>query len=177
MSIQATERIWHTVIQNGVRKTALADLTLRIVRSSDGLCYDWNDGTFKAAGSCTTLNQNGTQDDATNNPGAYYWTVGSGSVDHILPAAFVDDEYLFEVTSAAIGYNVSYGVFVRLRRLPAVLSAMFMQNDKALEDGSNDNYVVYEDDGVTALITKSVRNKSGGSITIPSTVPAQEVTS
>ena len=49
MAITATERVWYTLVSNAQRKTGLAaSLTLRIVRSSDGLCYDWNDGTFKA---------------------------------------------------------------------------------------------------------------------------------
>ena len=175
MAITATERVWHTIIYGGLRKTGLsANLTLRIVRSSDGYLFDWNDRTFKASG-WTTKNQAATEADSTNAPGLYYWTIGTGaSVDHILPEVFIDDEYIFEVEESTLPYHCSEGLFIRKRRLPDVLTAMLAQKDKVLTEGSVGNYIVYEDDGETALLTKNVKDKDGGAITLAAGVPAQE---
>ena len=46
-------------------------VTIRICRNSDGFFLDWDDDTFKAVGSVTTLDQALTEKDATNAPGIY----------------------------------------------------------------------------------------------------------
>jgi len=46
-------------------------VTIKIYRHSDNLWLDWDDNTFKAVGSVTTLNQPLSEIDATNAPGLY----------------------------------------------------------------------------------------------------------
>jgi hypothetical protein len=167
-------RIWHTIIQSGARKTGLTP-TLRIVRMADKYMYDWNDGTFKNSG-WTTLNGNGTEHDATNNPGAYYWEIGSGSVVDVFTSAFVDGEYGFEVSEGTLPYQASAAYWIRKRRVVSLLAAQLVHNDKVLAEGSGNNYTVYEDDGSSELLVKDVKDKSGGAITLPSGTPAKETT-
>jgi len=176
MAIQATERIWYTLIDGGLRKTGkAATLKLRIVRSKDALMLDWSDLAFKGSG-WTTLNQAAAEHDATNNKGAYYWTVGSGSpVDHILPPAFIDGEYLLEVEESTLNHHRSFPVFIRARRLPQVVAAMQVSNDKTLAEGAVANYKLMEDDGVTVFVQKDVQDKSGGSVQLQPGVPAKEI--
>lgn len=165
-------RIWHDLIHGGDRKDGLAP-TLRIRRNTDGYQYDWNDGTFKASG-WTTLDGVATEPDAVNDPGAYYWEVGTGSVVDVFPSAFVDAEYTFCVDESTIPYNASYSYWIRDRRLCWLLAAQLVQNKKKLEEGSSDNMTYYEDDGSSELRIVSVTDKNGGPITLPAGTPAQE---
>lgn len=175
MSQSYSEKAWYTLLSGGLRKTGkAATLTLRIVRSSDGYMLDWSDWTFKASG-WTTLNKTATEHDATNNPGVYYWVIGSSaSIDHLLPEAFSDDEYLLEVEESTLPVHQSERYLVRERRMTDMLHVQLLANKRALANGGTNNYTIYEDDDSTALLTKSVTDKDGGSISLPVGVPARE---
>ncbi len=175
MAVQWTERFWTTLLSGNTRQTGkAATFTLRIVRSSDGYMLDWSDWTFKTSG-WTTLNQAATEHDATNNPGVYYWTIGTSStVDHTLPACFNDDEYLFELYESSLPYNQSCSQLVRKRRMTSMLFVQVVLNKRALANGGSANYIIYEDDNSTALVTKSVTDKDGGAISLPTGIPARE---
>ena len=170
-------KISHTLVSSGARQTGQAAVNLRIMRE-DNLVYDWDDGTFKALGAATTPVTAGTELDATNDPGYYYWVIGSGgSYNGVFPAVFTDGDYRFELDCAALSYSHAYPVAIRKRRALLLLVAQFHQNDRTLADGATDNFELLEDDGSTVLLTKSVRDKAGGAISISSGVPAQEVAS
>lgn len=176
MPITATERFWTTLVRDSVRYTGKsATFTLRIVRSSDGYMYDWSDATFKASG-WTTLNKTATEHSAANNPGAYYWDIGaSATIDHILPSAFaVDDEYLFEASETTLPYQAAWSCLVRKRRMSSMLFAQMVVNNRKLSEGSSANSVVYEDDGVTVLVSKNVTDKNAGAVVLAPGIPAQE---
>lgn len=170
-----TERLVHTVLSAGARVTGrAATLTCKILRVSDLYGLDWNDWTFKASG-WTTLAQAATEVDSTNFPGVYYWIIGaSATIDHLLPAAFSDDEYSIEISDTGIDYNQSHRQFVRLRRMWDMAAIQLVHNKKNLAEGASGNYVIYEDDGSTALLTRSVKDKDGGAIVLAVGIPAKE---
>ena len=135
---------------------------------------DWDDWTFKTSG-WGTLNKEATEHDATNNPGAYYWDLGDGyPVNHILPEDFSNGSYSFEVSCPALPYHISHPVRVHDQRDPEVFLAQMKANRIRYEDGDADNFVVYEDDRMTALMTQNVKDKDGAAILLPDDVPAQE---
>jgi len=55
----------------------------------------------------------------------------------------------------------------------ATLARKARTNRDKLTEGSVDNYVLFDDDGVTPLRTHSVTDKSGGPIVLPPGVPAE----
>jgi hypothetical protein len=67
-----TEPIWSPILidATGARLTGLVDVYVRIVRS-DGLFYDFADGTFKAFASAVQVDQLMTQVSAAGAPGLY----------------------------------------------------------------------------------------------------------
>lgn len=182
MALEPYERIWHTLVYGGVRRTGLSDtLTLRIMRF-DGYVYDWDDGKFKALDDetlTTPAKKPDAEHDATNDPGTYYWNMGSGSVvNGILPTPFVlDGQYRFEIDETTLGYSTGYVREIAGRREAARYGEEVLANDRRLLEGANENYVIYERDGETPLVTKNVRDKGGGSISLPAGVPARETTS
>jgi hypothetical protein len=49
-----------------------------------------------------------------------------------------------------------------------------LRNKQILQDGSTNNWVIYDDDGATALLTFSISDKNGGTITTSTTLPARK---
>ena len=176
------ERVTYTLIHGGTRRTGKsATITLRIVRVTDHYVYDWDSGTFKAFtdGSLGTIDKPATGEvHATKDPGAYYWDIGSGSAPTgVLPAAFsVDGLYRFEISESTLGHEVSWGASLLGQRLAEVYAARWLKGDKVLTEGATGNFVVKEEDGATALMTKNIQDKSGGSIELSPGVPSKEIT-
>lgn len=169
-------RIGHTLKVAGTKRTGKsATLTLRIMRNKDGLVYDWNDGTFKALASATTPAQAATEHNSTNDPGWYYWEIGAASTpDDVFPAAFTDGEYRFVVEESSLGYEWDWSITLRNQRDRTLLVAQIHQNKKALDESATGNLIIYEDDEVTVMMTRTVKDKAGGPISLASGVPAQE---
>jgi hypothetical protein len=89
-------RFWTSPLHDGdpgSPVTGSATIALRIWRNSDGLWFDFNDSTFKAYGSVTTLEAAMTEFQATGAPGVYYydWT----------PPADADEVYVGYVRDTA----------------------------------------------------------------------------
>jgi len=96
-------------------------VTIRICRNSDGFFLDWDDDTFKAVGSVTTLDQALTEKDATNAPGVY--TLSSASHPDGLDTSIistldpsVDDSWVVIPTVTSPTRNVAPGE-IRLKCL------------------------------------------------------------
>jgi len=86
------------VDKQGAPLTGLTDLYFRIRRFSDGYWYDFNDDTFKAIGSVTTLESAAlTQVNATSAPGLYELSGGFDFGDITNPTASATVEEVYSI--------------------------------------------------------------------------------
>jgi hypothetical protein len=71
-----------------------------------------------------------------------------------------------QAAMTAQGYTTARGPMIELAKKMLI-------NRLELADGSTDNWILYDDDDSTPLLTFSVTNKSGGAVDLPSVAPAR----
>ena len=143
--------------------SGLTNLFLKIRRKSDDFVLDWSDNTFKTAGSVVTSTWVLTEIDGTNLPGEYKFTK-TGYINGFDPAAVTNivanDTYFFRVTQvgSATAFNMPQVGEVTLGGYVDEIGTVRknVTNRLELAPGMTNNWILYEDDGVTPALTWSV---------------------
>jgi hypothetical protein len=156
--------------------TGLTNVAIRIRRQSDNYYFDWSDDTFKAGASVVTLLQALSEVDAVRSPGVYELTGGWDLSDIVNPV--VDDTYF--VTAIQDGSPQSATNFPASGEIKEgqwvddlVLAKKMLVNRLELANGDTDNWVLYDDDDATPLLTFDVTDKDGLALVLPATAPAR----
>lgn len=169
-------------------------VTAAVRNKQNNQFLDFNDNTFKAAGWTTkfqTLTDlNGTDPDMA---GIYRFLWNSAAPvlaqgeyqfifkynDGVNTLESFDDVYFDEASSpnsiAAAVWNALTASFVTVGTFGRMMKLMkaALINRTELADGSTANFVVYDDDGTTPLLTADVKDKADGAITSSTGVPAK----
>jgi hypothetical protein len=170
--------------QNGVPMVG-ETVTAGVRRKSDNLFLDFADNTFKASGHTTKFQAltdlNGTDADLAGHY-AFLWNsataiTGQGEFEFVFKhgtSRYFDDVYFLtpvatSVWSAAQASFVAAGSFGR--RMKEIRAALL--NRQEIADGSSGNFVTYDDDGTTPLVTNNMQDKTGAAIGISAGVPAR----
>lgn len=177
--------------------TGLTNVKMKVRRISDDLMLDWSDYTFKVAGSVAQKLQTMTEVDATNFPGEYMADFDTGSITNatandIYEVTVVEDgtedaANLPQTGEIRVGHWVDQigtiltNVVAVNSRLPlqpaeqATLSLLLKiwKNKLVLEDGTENNWVLYDDDDITPLITWNVKDVSDSNVVQPPGAPSR----
>lgn len=177
--------------------TGLTNVKAKIRRISDDLMLDWSDYTFKAAGSVTQKLLTFTEVDATNFPGEYMVDFNTASItnpnsDDIYQVTVIEDgtedaANLPQTGEIRVGdwvdsiQNILTNVLSVNSRLPltpaneatAALILKILKNKLVLQDGTTSNWILYDDDDTTPLITWSVQDVSDSNVVQPPGAPSR----
>ena len=156
--------------------TGLTNIFLSVRRTSDNLIYDWNDYTFRAGIACTSPRILMTEIDSVFSPGYYQL---SGGFDTSLIANHTSNEqYQLTVAQEGLPQNADnvpqIGEIVEGDYLDEIdLLRKDITNRKDLAPGKTDNWVLYDDDSTTPILTWDVSDQYSREIQIAERVPAR----
>ena len=177
--------------------TGMTTVKAKMRRISDGLMLDWSDYTFKTPVTVVQKLQTFTEVDATNFPGEYQGTFNTSSIsnpstDDIYEITVVEDgtedaANLPQVGEVRVGNwvdsieNILTNVLSMNNRLPLTpadevsvsLILKILKNKLVLEDGTTGNWVLYDDDDATPLITWSVQDVCDSNVVQPPGAPSR----
>lgn len=148
--------------------TGKADITALVRRDSDGLVYDWSDGTFKALGDAVEPRRVMTESNPTDFPGEYQISFTAPEVPDVY-AVTVDQTPWTDALNVPQCGDIRAGGFADTIELNRKL----LNNRQALADGFVNNLVTYDDDDITAVATASVTDVNGNPIVLEAGVPAR----
>jgi hypothetical protein len=155
----------------GAALTGLADLYVRVRRHSDGYFLDWNDYIFKS-GSWTTINKLLVEANATYASGIYSVSLPSSQ----LVNAAADDEYQAiwvqtPGTTAVLPAPAPFQIGWWAQQV--ALAHKILRNKMQMVPGLAGNMVIYDDDGVTPLLSFDVADLNGATIELADGAPAR----
>jgi len=161
--------------------TGLTNIYLSLRRLSDGLILDWSDNTFKTEGVLVAPSVVMTEVSSTLFPGNYKLS----SVDH--PNGFdtskiinhtTNERYSILITQVGLPQNVeslpSAGEIIEGTYVDdMVLVRKDITNRKDLASGKTNNWILYDDDSITPLLTWDVSDPYSREIQIAERVAAR----
>jgi hypothetical protein len=150
-----------TITANGIPVTGQTP-TAGVRRVLDGYWYDWNDGTFKAAGWGSRMGA--MSEVGTTAPGLYVRLFNPGSAI-VTPAAY-------QVAYQWNDGSNDYGTVDDERWALGDIADKTLVN-KMKVDGNTSTLIVYEADGVTPAQTWDLQDKDGNAIVLTGTGPTR----
>jgi len=181
----------------GELMTGLTNIKGKIRRISDDKMLDWSDYTFKVAGSVAQKLASFVEVDPVNFPGEYFADFNTAAITNanssdiyevtVIEDGTEDAGNLPQVGEIRVGYwisdieNILSNVIDINSRLPlqpaeqasVSLILKILKNKLVLMDGTTDNWVLYDDDNVTPLITWSVQDVCDSNVVQPKGAPSR----
>ncbi|KYF64481.1 hypothetical protein [Sorangium cellulosum] len=175
-----------------------ATVTVRI-RRSDGLWYDWADGTYAARGSVAQLDEPMSEID---EPGTYEATWPGGAAERYqafveadgvvvasvelvvgglaapgdamtLAAGAVDEAALDASAVAEVQAGLATAAALAEVASDAEIARKALDNRQEVDAVGGGRCITYDDDGTTPWRTRTLRDGSGNAITLGAGVPAR----
>lgn len=141
---------------------------LVIRRISGGFYLDFNDNTFKASGHTTRV-LTMSEVDATDSIGVYEFD-WNPSTPVTAPGGYLAEAQA--TISGTLHKTQDYINFTNVEN-DALLAKKMLINRLELADGSSNNWILFDDDDTTPLLTFSVTDKDSNLVSLPGGVPAK----